>query len=168
MAGVTLLSSTSGGELMRYTMTLAALLLSLTSIVAAQNQPLAFEVASIKPSNPSTNGGFLRPSGDRLTATNVPVKLLVLYAYRAGDGSSFLNNQLFGGPEWLGRLSTTLKGLVQRPVIDRTNLSGLFDFRVRFSTQAIPAFPDRVATDDGLPAPPSDHPLIPILQDELG
>ena len=250
----------------------AAVLLAPTVITAAQNQPLAFEVASIKLSNPSTNGGFIRPAGDRLTATNVPVKLLVLYAYRAGDGSSFLNNQLFGGPEWLekerfdveakaavqprtvdefrpmlqsllterfklkvhretrdlpvynmiveksglknmklsedqsgvtgpsdpskpprgtpwmdgetsasgtmlilsgnavalARLATTLQGLVQRPVIDRTNLNGFFDFRIRFSPQAIPAFPDRVPTADGLPADPSDHPLIPILQEELG
>jgi uncharacterized protein (TIGR03435 family) len=258
---------------MRYAIKAAVLaaLLSLTSIVVAQNQRLAFEVASIKPSNPSTNGGFIRPAGDRLTATNVPFKLLVLYAYRAGDGSSFLNDQLVGGPEWLdkerfdveakapvqprtvdefrpmlqlllaerfklkvhretrdmpiynmvvekgglknlklsddqsgavgppdppkpprgtpwmdgestssgtmlvlsgsgvalSRLAMTLQGLVQRPVIDKTNQNGFFDFRIRFSNQAIPAFPDRVATD-GLLAAPSEHPLIPILQDELG
>src|SRR6516165_2689589 len=75
---------------------------------------------------------------------------------------------LSGNGVALVRLAMTLEGLVQRPVIDRTNLSGLFDFRVRFSPQAIPVFPDRVATNDGLPAAPSDHPLIPILQEELG
>jgi len=235
-------------------------------------QKLAFEVASIKASNPSANGGFIRPAGDRFTASNVPLKLLVVYAYQASDGSSFLDNQLFGGPEWLdkerfdveakaatepgtlnefrpmvqdllakrfklmvhretrdlpvynmiveksglknmklsedqsgapgpsdsskaprgtpwmagetsasgtmlvlygnavplARLATSLQGLVQRPVIDRTNLNGFFDFRIRLSPQAIPAFPDRVPTTDGLPTAPSDHPLIPILQEEFG
>ena len=42
------------------------------------------------------------------------------------------------------------------------------DFRIRFSRQAIPAFPDRVPTANGLPAALSDHPLIPILQEEFG
>src|SRR5215469_13938740 len=101
---------------MRNAITVTALaLMSLTSIVVAQNQPMAFEVASIKPSNPTANGGFIRPAGDRLTATNVTVKLLVLYAYRAGDGSSFLGNQLFGGPEWLEkeRFDVEAKAAVQ-------------------------------------------------------
>jgi uncharacterized protein (TIGR03435 family) len=243
-----------------------------TLSTVAQNQRLAFEVASIKLNTSATSGGFIRPTGDRLIANNVPLKVLVVYAYRASDGSSFLNNQLFGGPVWmdkdrfdveakaavqprtvdefrpmvqalleerfklkvhretrdlpvynmvveksglknmklsedqsgvtgpsdaskpprgtpwmdgetsasgtmlvlsgnavgLARLATTLQGLVQRPVIDRTNLNGFFDFPIRFSPQAIPAFPDRVPTADGLPAAPSDHPLIPILQEEFG
>jgi uncharacterized protein (TIGR03435 family) len=75
---------------------------------------------------------------------------------------------LSGNAVALVRLATTLQGLVQRPVIDRTNLNGFFDFRIRFSPQAIPAFPDRVPMTDGQPAAPSDHPLIPILQEEFG
>lgn len=75
---------------------------------------------------------------------------------------------LSGNAVKLSRLAMTLQGLVQRPVIDQTNQNGFFDFRIRFSNQAIPAFPERVPTDDGLPATPSDHPLIPILQEELG
>ena len=39
---------------MRHTIRLVTLLLSLTSIVVAQNQPLTFEVATVKPSQPST------------------------------------------------------------------------------------------------------------------
>jgi uncharacterized protein (TIGR03435 family) len=103
-------------------------------VTAAQNQPLAFEVASIK-LNTSASGTMLVLSGNAVA---------------------------------LSRLATTLQGLVQRPVIDKTNLNGFFDFRIRFSPQAIPAFPDRVPTADGLPAAPSDHPLIPILQEEFG
>jgi uncharacterized protein (TIGR03435 family) len=246
-----------------------AAVITATAMAAPKPQ---FEVASIKASNLSTNGGFIRPSGDRLTASNVSLKLLVSYAYRAGDGTSFLNSQLLGGPDWLDkdrfdleakaasqpgtvdefrpllqallmdrfklavhretrdlevynmvvdkgglknmklsedqsgapgppdssqpprgtpwmdaersasgtmfvltgnavalpRLAATLQGLVQRAVIDRTNQKGLFDFRIKFSPQAIPAFPDRVPAADGLPAAPSDHPLIPILQEEFG
>jgi hypothetical protein len=37
---------------------LAALRLSLTSVVAAQNQPLAFEVANVKPSPPPPPGSI--------------------------------------------------------------------------------------------------------------
>ena len=66
---------------------------------AAQAAP-AFEVASVKPSNPSSSGpiGMLpmvmpAPNG-RLTATNVPLRLLVRMAYGVQDF------QIEGGPSW--------------------------------------------------------------------
>ena len=66
---------------------------------AAQAAP-AFEVASVKPSNPSSSGpiGMLpmvmpAPNG-RLTATNVPLRLLVRMAYGVQDF------QVEGGPSW--------------------------------------------------------------------
>jgi bla regulator protein blaR1 len=56
-----------------------------------------FEVASIKPSDPSAHGmRFQIAPGGRLTASNVTVKMLVQQAY---DVKSF---QITGGPGWLG------------------------------------------------------------------
>ena len=74
----------------------------------------------------------------------------------------------FGNAVPMPKVASTLQGMVQRPVVDKTNLKGFFDFRIRFSPSAIPAFPDRTASNDGTPAVPSDHPLVPILQDQLG
>jgi hypothetical protein len=51
---------------------------SASIIPAPQNQALAFEVASIKLNTSPTSGGFIRPAGDRLTANNVPLKVLVI------------------------------------------------------------------------------------------
>lgn len=43
---------------------------------------------------------------------------------------------------------------VDRPVIDRTGLTGLFDVEVRF-TWELPGFPPAlIPKDEGLPAPP--------------
>src|SRR5579883_2375267 len=230
-----------------------------------------FEVASVKPNNGSTAGGYIRPSGGRFTASNITLKNLILYAYSAQD-DFFLEQQVIGGPDWMdkdrfdvdakaedtgqavtreqmskmiqslledrfrlnvhrgtremqvyemvverggikmkpsadqnntsstdssapprgtallnaessasglrfvfsgnavsmAKLASALHGMVQRPIIDKTNLKGLYDFRIRFSPEAIPSHPDQIPTQDGLPATPSDHPLLPILQEELG
>jgi uncharacterized protein (TIGR03435 family) len=87
------------------------------------------------------------------------------------DGESTAAGTMFvfsGNAVPMPKVASTLQGMVQRPVVDRTNLKGFYDFRIRFSPSAIPAFPDRTARDDGTPAVPSDPPLLPILQDQLG
>ena len=62
--------------------------------------PAAFEVASVKPSNPNATGPFgsipmLLPQGaGGLTATNMPLRLLVRMAYGVQDF------QIVGGPSW--------------------------------------------------------------------
>ena len=56
----------------------------------------AFEVASIKPDHSSDLRIMIRPfPGGRLTATNVPLRMLITLAYRIQDF------QLSGGPAWL-------------------------------------------------------------------
>jgi uncharacterized protein (TIGR03435 family) len=56
----------------------------------------AFEVASIKPSEPGGRGmGFSRPDGGRVVMKNVTLRLLVTFAWDIRD------HQLLGGPSWL-------------------------------------------------------------------
>ena len=66
----------------------------------SQQQPtptLTFEVASIKPSNPDTPGGFIQflPGGG-LKMTNIPLRVMITFAYDVRDF------QVSGGPGWVG------------------------------------------------------------------
>src|SRR5262245_11175158 len=62
----------------------------------AQSQSLRFEVASIKPADPSNQrGGIRRAPAEVLNATNVSAGALILYAYGIRDF------QLSGVPGWL-------------------------------------------------------------------
>lgn len=74
----------------------AALALLLISPGFAQ-QPLTFEVASIKPSNPDTQGGFIQfMPGGGLKMTGIPLRGMITFAYDVRDF------QISGGPGWLG------------------------------------------------------------------
>jgi len=60
-------------------------------------RPLAFEVASIKPSSPDDSGYAIQTTGgEGLNVTNAPVRNLITFAYDIRD------LQLSGGPGWLG------------------------------------------------------------------
>ena len=69
------------------------------SFVHGQNQParLTFEVASVKASAPGGRGGGIRaqPGGQRYTAQNIPVKLMISLMYKVPT------RQISGGPGWL-------------------------------------------------------------------
>jgi uncharacterized protein (TIGR03435 family) len=57
----------------------------------------AFEVASVKSGDPSSHQMMLRMGSARFTAQNVPLKMLIQYAYGLKS-----DDQLSGGPGWLG------------------------------------------------------------------
>jgi uncharacterized protein (TIGR03435 family) len=77
------------------TRTFAALLLA-GSLAFAQQQPRpAFEVASIKPNNTAANNSEIHFDPGRLTADNVPVSFLIIWAYHV---RMF---ELSGGPGWI-------------------------------------------------------------------
>jgi bla regulator protein blaR1 len=65
----------------------------------AENPPLAFEVASIKPNIPDGSGqmrmGIQPLPGGRLNVTNASLKMLIRFAYNIDDA------QISGGPSWL-------------------------------------------------------------------
>lgn len=84
--------------LVLYTATVAV---TATQVQGQGSGALAFEVASVKPSNPDPSNPLsafplILPSGaGRITASNIPLKNLVLSAYELQDF------QLSGGPSWL-------------------------------------------------------------------
>ena len=69
-----------------------------TCIVRAQSplpNPPSFEVATIKPTNPSYGGGILiRLTGGKFSATAFTLKDLITFAYAVNS------SQITGGPEW--------------------------------------------------------------------
>ena len=66
-----------------------------------EQKPVAFEVASIKPSANLDSGGTLRMlPGGSFRAVNVDARNLILSAYRTADRRLFAA-QLIGAPSWL-------------------------------------------------------------------
>jgi uncharacterized protein (TIGR03435 family) len=66
----------------------------------AQNKPLAFEVASVKPNNSGSAGSNMAfPPGGRFSARNLWLKLLIRIAY------GLPAYQVTGGPDWTGSVS---------------------------------------------------------------
>jgi len=90
-------------------------LLFLTITTAAQNQPLAFEVVSLKPVKAVPTGGQRGPTGDkgaglydvenhRFTAHAVTLYALVKWSYGITAGSCMFREEcafLTGGPSWV-------------------------------------------------------------------
>jgi uncharacterized protein (TIGR03435 family) len=76
-----------------------------------------FEVATIKPSGPDSRGGGLRanPGGQTFVAVNMPLRMLIKYAYKISD------SQVLGGPDWVDKVGFDLQMKSERPT-DRTQL----------------------------------------------
>jgi uncharacterized protein (TIGR03435 family) len=64
---------------------------------AETKTPWAFEVASVKLSNPGQLGGMIRPlpGGQTYIATNVPLRLMIRVMYKITD------SQIVGAPAWV-------------------------------------------------------------------
>jgi uncharacterized protein (TIGR03435 family) len=135
------------------------------SIAAVQNQPAAspgpaFEVASVKLSNPNANANpilgmlpIIRPAGDRLTATNVPLRMLVRMAY--GIQEDF---RIDGGPSWQmsQRFDITAKaedgytgGTEGMLPMLKTLLADRFKLKVHMETRDLPIQVLVIAREDG-------------------
>jgi uncharacterized protein (TIGR03435 family) len=69
--------------------------IAVAAIAAFAQKPPAFDVASVKLSTSFTGGFSMGTKNGRLTATNVPVKTLILKGFHAKDF------QVTGGPGWL-------------------------------------------------------------------
>jgi uncharacterized protein (TIGR03435 family) len=82
---------------MTRTLTAAGFYIFALARVFGQTTAPAFEVATVKPSAPGVHGMSLNFSpGGRFTATNVPLRMLITFAWTLQD------HQLTGGPGWLG------------------------------------------------------------------
>ena len=117
-----------------------------------------FEVASIKPSNPDPNnplGGLALPlmlPGGRFTATNTPVRMLVMMAYELQQDA-----QLVGGPPELmtAKYDITAKtagnvALKQKDLspLLRSLLADRFKLKVHTESRELPLYDLVLARDD--------------------
>src|SRR4051812_24070030 len=72
---------------------------------------LAFEVASLKPSQPGGRGGGIRPSpgGERYVATNIPLRMYLMVAWRLKV------DQIVGGPDWVDNDRFDMNAKAEKP-----------------------------------------------------
>ncbi len=103
------------------------LLLAAAGVCAAQNAdtktPQAFEVVSIKPSDPSAprNGCYIRgePGGKMFIGKCVPLHAIISWAYRVSDA------QISGEPDWVKTEAWDFQAKLERPT-DRTEMLKMF------------------------------------------
>ena len=124
----------------------------------AQEKPPAFEVVSVKPSNPNSTSPLgavpmvLPAANGRFTATNVPLRLLVRMAYGVQDF------QIDGGPSWqmsqrydiTGKAEDGFAGAPQSmmPMV-KTLLADRFKLKVHTETREMPVSALVIAREDG-------------------
>jgi len=128
------------------------------SQVQGQTTPApAFEVASIKPSNPdpanplSAIALILPSAGGRITATNTPLRNLVLNAYELKDW------ELFGGPSWVTSRKWDILAKAENPnatpkemaAMLRTLLADRFQLKTHTETRELPVGVLVIARSDG-------------------
>jgi uncharacterized protein (TIGR03435 family) len=94
-------------------------LLSLTIITAAQNQPLAFEVASVKPSKVDASSSGINSGNGRIYGYNVTLKRCIMGAYAVGP------NEIISGPDWLDSERFEITAKAEEPVGDRVLMTML-------------------------------------------
>jgi uncharacterized protein (TIGR03435 family) len=116
----------------------------------------AFEVASVKPSNPNPVGPLgatpmVLPALGRLTAQNVTLRMLVMFAF---DKQPF---QLVGGPSWQNsnkfdieaRTRDSSTPLEQMRLMTRSLLADRFQLKSHTETREVPIYALVVARDNG-------------------
>jgi uncharacterized protein (TIGR03435 family) len=129
-----------------------AVTLGLASRPVAQSPAApAFEVASVKPSNPDVAGPRGIPVGGRFNASNVTLRELVLRAYE------LLDSQLDGGPDWQTSHRFDIQAKAKDPVAGmtavlpmlKTLLADRFRLKVHTERREMSVYTLVVARDDG-------------------
>jgi uncharacterized protein (TIGR03435 family) len=148
----------------------AALAMALSALAqSADKKPLAFEVASIKPSPKDAQGGFIRamPGGQTYVAQNATLRLMITLMYKVADG------QVVGGPSWMNSDRWDVQAKAEHPSnldqlheMYQTMLADRFHLRFHMDTKEQTAY---VVTVDksgskmkpNLSPDPFDFPLKP-------
>ena len=123
----------------------AAAILSAALLNAQQavKAPLAFEVASVKKSEPGGRGGGIRPmqGGQTYVATNVALRLMIKLMYGITD------SQIQGGPDWINNELYDVRAKAERPSnIDelhqmfQTLLADRFKLQFHRETKTLPVY----------------------------
>ena len=122
---------------------LPALGITFVAVLVAQVPRFTFEVASIRPSADRQRANFTEtaPGGERFTATNVPLKLLVMTAYDVNA------SQISGGPTWMNTEFFDIQAKPERPgsqqqihLMLRSLLEERFSLRVHKTTEERPIY----------------------------
>ena len=141
-----------------------ALAILLTTTTAFAQDPaaapaVAFDVASVKPSNPNPDPAnplsqialMLPQPGGRLTATNTPLRMLIMAAFELKQEA-----QLTGGPPELlaAKYDITAKAPVafigkELPQLLRTLLADRFKLKMHTETRELPVYDLVLARSDG-------------------
>jgi uncharacterized protein (TIGR03435 family) len=129
---------------MSYPCLAAPAMLILTGLATAQSTAARpeFEAASIKPNTSGARGIMIRPVGGRFTATNITLRMLILYAYKVR------NFELSGGPGWIDsdRYDITAKAEDGRSAEDQLQLmtqrllEDRFELVVHRETKEMPVY----------------------------
>ena len=119
----------------------------------------AFDVAAIKQNKSGETGGRLGGPPSRFTATNVPVRQFIVYAYDVRDF------QIEGGPDWIrtdrfdvnaraeGNFPITATGPDVRRAMVRALLEDRFRLAVHRTTREMPIYALVTAKADKSPGP---------------
>lgn len=68
----------------------------------------------------------------------------------------------------LSNLAALLGNMLNRPVYDRTNLTGYFDVQLEYTPDQMPQLPPGATLPPGLTLPSPDGPSLAALQEQLG
>ena len=109
-----------------------------------------FEVASIKPAAPGARGIFIRPIAGGVTITNMPLKELIVLAYRIQPF------QISGGPPWLNSVNYDISAKSETPpkrgeipLMLQALLADRFQLTIRRTTKELPIYALVMARKDG-------------------
>jgi hypothetical protein len=164
-----------------------AILLAATA-ASAQNPAAppaaAFEVASVRPShpnpvpaNPLSQIGLMLPQpGGRFTATNTPLRMLIMAAYELKQDAQLtggpLNLMMRGDGQEMKQIVEILESFTGRAVRDKTGLTGRYDFAMRLDLQMMLALAQKMGAN--IPAAAANIPqsdgssLMTALNEQLG
>ena len=125
-----------------------------------RRRPTAFEVASVKPSNPNPDPSnplsqialMLPQPGGRFTATNTPLRMLIMAAYELKQDA-----QLAGGPPDLlaakyditARTAAATLGMKELPQLLRSLLADRFKLKTHTESRELPIYDLVLARSDG-------------------
>src|SRR5258707_492019 len=102
----------------------------------------AFEVATVKPSDPSARGGGIKanPGGQTIVASNVNLRLMIRWMYK------ITNEQIAGLPDWGDDLRWDVQAKAERPasreewpVMFQALVAERFQLKFRKETRTMPA-----------------------------
>ena len=119
------------------------LVVCLSALAQQQTPRVAFEVAVIKPARAGAQGNFfeIAPGGEKFTATNAPLRPLIMMAYGVADW------QVSGGPGWMNSEDFDIEAKPERPAsreqifqMLRSLLSDRFQLKLHKETREVPVY----------------------------